>query len=87
MRLGAHMTGEWHSRGYLPHWEAGERPQAITFRLADSLPSPLLKRWTEELRTFPDDAASLKYRARIEQALDAGHGEGTLKLPIVATLV
>ena len=27
-----------HDRGYLPHWEAGERPQSVTFRLHDSLP-------------------------------------------------
>ena len=77
----------WHSRGYLPHWEAGETPQAITFRLADSLPSVLLKRWTDDLRHLPDDDAAMKYRARIEQALDAGHGEGTLQIPPVAALV
>jgi len=33
---------EWHTRGYLPHWEAGEIPQSITFRLYDSLPQTLL---------------------------------------------
>jgi len=77
----------WHSRGYLPHWEAGETPQAITFRLADSLPSVLLTRWSDELRHLPDDEASMKYRARIEQALDAGHGEGALRIPAVAALV
>jgi putative DNA methylase len=81
------MTDEWHSRGYLPHWEAGETPQAMTFRLADSLPSVLLKQWTEDLRQLPEDKASLRCRARIEQALDAGHGEGTLRLPTIAGLV
>ena len=81
------MAEGWHSRGYLPHWEAGEIPQSITFRLADSLPSVLLKRWTEELRHLPDDKAAQKYRARIEQALDSGHGEGALQRPAVAELV
>jgi len=28
----------WHSRGYLPHYDGGEIAQAVTFRLADSLP-------------------------------------------------
>ena len=28
----------WHSRGYLPHYDGGEVPQFITFRLGDSLP-------------------------------------------------
>ena len=28
----------WHSRGYLPHYEAGLKYQMITYRLADSLP-------------------------------------------------
>jgi hypothetical protein len=32
----------WHSRGYLPHFDAGEIPQFITFRLADSMPQALL---------------------------------------------
>ena len=28
----------WHERGYLPHWDVGAVVQAITYRLADSLP-------------------------------------------------
>jgi hypothetical protein len=28
----------WHSRGYLPHFDAAEITQNVTFRLADSLP-------------------------------------------------
>jgi hypothetical protein len=39
----------WHSRGYLPHFDGGEVPQFITFRLADSMPQILLDRWREEL--------------------------------------
>jgi REP element-mobilizing transposase RayT len=81
------MEKEWHSRGYLPHWEAGETPQSITFRLADSLPSSLLKRCTEEIAHLPENEAALKYRIRIESALDAGHGEGTLINPTIAEIV
>src|SRR5690242_5327679 len=81
------MEKEWHSRGYLPHWEAGEIPQSITFRLADSLPSTLLKRWTDELAGLPDNEASQKFRRRIEQALDAGYGSQALLSPAVALIV
>jgi len=73
----------WHSRGYLPHWEAGEVPQSITFRLADSLPTTLLDRWSDELRNMPAEEAALERRRRIETALDQGHGSGALsELPI-----
>ena len=33
----------WHSRGYLPHFDAGEVFQSITFRLYDSMPQRLWK--------------------------------------------
>jgi hypothetical protein len=39
----------WHSRGYLPHYDGGEIPQFITFRLADSLPQA---RWTNGEKNF-----------------------------------
>ena len=28
----------WHNRGYLPHYEAGDKLQMITYHLGDSLP-------------------------------------------------
>ena len=31
----------WHSRGFMPHYDAGEKYQFITYRLADSLPQGL----------------------------------------------
>ncbi len=68
----------WHSRGYIPHWEAGETAQAITFRLADCLPASLLKRWESELQTLAKDAQDRERRKRIERALDSGHGSGAL---------
>ena len=77
----------WHSRGYLPHWEAGEIPQAITFRLAGSLPSVLLAEWQRELDTMPEDEALLERRRRIERALDRGHGEPLLSDPKVCDVV
>jgi len=77
----------WHSRGYLPHWEAGAIPQSITFRLHDSLPRTLLETWREELANLPETEATRERRQRIEAALDAGHGECLLRNIEVGTLV
>ncbi len=74
------LQSEWHCRGRLPHWEAGEAPQSITFRLADSLPRAVL----EDVLKFgaraprPGSLSPAARRARFEALLDAGHGEGLL---------
>ena len=73
-------TLEWHSRGRLPHWEAGEAAQSITFRLADSLPRAAIE------RKMADETSALR-RERFEALLDAGHGEGLLARPEVGALV
>ena len=39
----------WHSRGFLPHLDAAEIQQAITFRLADALPKQVVDGWKREL--------------------------------------
>ena len=75
---------DWHSRGYIPHWEAGEEPQSICFRLADSLPRHVLK---PSLADLPDEPASLHRRRAIEEALDAGHGEALLVRPEIGAIV
>ena len=67
-------TLEWHSRGRLPHWEAGEAAQSITFRIADSLPREAIE------RKMADETSALR-RERFEALLDAGHGEGLLVRP------
>jgi len=71
----------WHDRGYLPHFDGGERTQFVTFRLADSMPQELLDRWREET---PSDAA---FRKRIEAYLDSGQGECWLRQPDVAEII
>ena len=78
---------EWHSRGYLPHWEAGEIAQSITFRLAESLPSALLERWSADLETIPVAERDHERRKRIETALDSGRGSGALSNPMIGELV
>lgn len=80
-------TPEWHSRGYLPHWEAGATAQSITFRLKDSLPLTLLDTWCNELSRLPDNEAALERRSRIEVALDKGYGECLLRDPDVGALL
>jgi len=65
----------WHSRGYLPHFDGGNIPQTVTFRLADSVPKAVLERWENELATMLEARASAERRRRIESYLDscAGH--------------
>lgn len=62
----------WHSRGYLPHFDAGEAFQSITFRLFDSMPQTLLEEWRGELANEEDFEDRLRYR--IEAYLDSGYG-------------
>jgi putative transposase len=80
-------TSEWHSRNYLPHWEAGEAPQAITFRLSDSLPLEARSRFEAELRSLPEEAHMRERRLFIERTLDAGRGEAFLSRPEIGEIV
>ena len=70
----------WHSRGYLPHCDTPGLFQAITFRLADSLPANVLSRLLQETG---NDVEKLR---RIESLLDAGHGACWLKQPAIANI-
>ncbi len=77
----------WHSRGYLPHFEAGEIAQAVTFRLADSLPAEKLAEWRQEWATLPPGEAAQAERERIQEYLDRGHGLALLRDPRAAEIV
>ena len=80
----------WHSRGYLPHLDAGEIQQAITFRLADALPKKVIDGWKRELeRSGPREgaAAEQEMRERIARFEDAGHGSCVLREPSCADVV
>lgn len=74
-------------RTKLPHFEAGEVPQHICFRLADSLPRTLLKGWEEELRRLPESERDTEKRRRIESTLDKGLGACWLRHPAIARTV
>ena len=81
------MSEEWRSRGYLPHWEAGEVGQTITFRLADSLPASVIESWCDELRSLPEEQRTRERRLRIDRALDHGHGSGALAHTAIGDVV
>jgi REP element-mobilizing transposase RayT len=76
----------WHSRGYLPHFDAGEVFQSITFRLHDSMPQSLLEMWREELaRESAEFEDHLRWR--IEAYLDQGYGACSLSDDRISRLV
>jgi putative DNA methylase len=79
----------WYSRGYLPHWDHPGMIQSINFRLSDSLPGSVLARWQNELAlpSQSENQRAIELRRRIEEYLDAGHGECWLRRPDVARLV
>jgi REP element-mobilizing transposase RayT len=70
----------------LPHFD-GEVTQFITFRLADSLPQPVLKRLTLEIENGKLNSDSDEYRQIVEEYLDRGAGECILKDRNVAKIV
>lgn len=85
--MGAETFRGWHSRGYIPHFDGGEIPQMITFRLADSFPQAVLESWGDELSRLPKPASDIERRRRIEAYLDKGFGSAWLKEVRIAQLV
>ncbi|EDY17706.1 protein of unknown function DUF1568 [Chthoniobacter flavus Ellin428] len=82
----------------LPHWQQDEATYFVTFRLADSVPTELLKRWEQEreawMRWNPEPWSPKQEREyrerfsmRMEHWLDAGHGECLLRQPPLALIV
>ncbi len=76
----------WHKRGYLPHFD-GAVTQFVTFRLADSLPQGVLKRFEKEIDHDKLTKNSDEYREMVEQYLDKGVGSCILKNPTIAEIV
>ena len=83
---------------YLPHWTSDGSTYAVCFRLADALPTEVLRGWREERAALLAEAADGMGRfvpgvgerlrelfsARIESLLDAGAGACWLREPVVA---
>ena len=77
---------EWHSRGYLPHFDHPGLVQSITFRVADSLPMEVVLRLSQR-KTVATDADAVELRKTVETALDRGVGACHLKNLQVAQIV
>ncbi|HSU24738.1 MAG TPA: transposase [Pyrinomonadaceae bacterium] len=75
----------WHSRGYLPHFDADGFTQFITFRLADSVPQKVLEKWRDELSR--NTITNADFRRRVEFYLDQNCGSQALVSPAIAELV
>jgi REP element-mobilizing transposase RayT len=77
-----------YDRGYLPHWDFVDAVQAVTFRLADSVPSSVIQSWMAELFSIRNDQARQKQlHLRIARYEDAGHGSSFLKQSECAAIV
>jgi REP element-mobilizing transposase RayT len=68
----------WHQRGYFPHFDGALTTQHVCLHLADSMPQTLLDRWREELKHLERIKADTELRTRIQNYLDAGHGNSWL---------
>lgn len=90
----------YNSRNY-PHWELQSVLYHICFRLADSVPMEMQRRWIEERkqiqgtclkeqRTLTEDEMKrlqYLYSDRIERYLDSGYGSCILQRPQAAEIV
>ena len=86
---------------YLPHWTQTGATYAVTFRLGDSLPRPVLEAWLQERRDIVQTAERANrpitgheekrlqelHSEQVEAYLDAGHGKCWLQRPEIAQLV
>ncbi len=68
----------WYDRGYIPHFEGGEIPQFLTFRLYDSMPKEVIEHWRTELDLEIAEERAL-LRKRVERYLDQGYGQCFLR--------
>ena len=73
----------WHERGYLPHFDAPNVTQFVTFLLRDAFPVTRRREWELLLR---EGNESIRKR-KLEAWLDRGHGECWLRRSDVAAQV
>ena len=77
----------WYSRNYLPHFDAGDVPQFVTWRLADAVPANLILNWKSELECETDEVKKTEIARRIEAYSDKGMGACELRDPRAARIV
>ncbi len=75
----------WYDRGYIPHFDGGEIPQFLTFRLFDSLPQKVVAKFRDETSDLGEDG-KVSFRKNVEKYLDKGYGECFLKDERVAKM-
>ena len=73
----------WHQRGFLPHFDAPNVTQFVTFQLHDSFP---VNRRAEFAPILQEPDASAK-RRKLEAWLDRGHGQCWLRRSDVTEIV
>ena len=86
---------------YLPHWTRGDAVYAVNFRLADSLPSSVVKTWEFErediiktarqmnrpLTASEETRLDILFSEKVERYLDQGKGACWMRKNEVATTV
>jgi REP element-mobilizing transposase RayT len=77
----------YYTRGYLPHWDAENVIQMVTFRLADSLPRDVVERIRKAAEKLEDSKRAATVLANMEAFLDRGVGECWFKRPQLAELM
>jgi len=80
-------NGVWHNRNYLPHFESAVAIQHVTFHLADSIPKSSLERINAEVESLSIEHQKVARRKKLEEWMDAGHGQCLLKNEKVAQTV
>ena len=77
----------WFSGAYLPHFDADNLIQHVTFHLADSLPKSALHQLELSIEEMPEDERKQRRREKFQILLDAGHGSCVLGEPCAAKIV
>lgn len=62
----------WHERGYLPHFDAPNVTQSVTFMLADAFPITRRREWEPMLREPDESLRRRKLEAWLEQRAVSG---------------
>jgi len=97
----SHLIAGFHHRDHLPHLKREGGSYFVTFRLTGTLPATVLEQLKREREIIIAQALAAKrpltwqeqeelfrwYSTRVDQYLDAGHGECWLRQPAVAQIV
>ena len=84
---GVSNHSSWHSRGHLPYFDSRTVIQHVSFQLADSLPKGVLDQLSQEIMRLPVERREAEKRKRVEEWMDAGHGDCALREADIAEAV